>query len=124
MPAFALYLPSDEIHEIGLLYANYEIIAAGFSTVYLGTNMPVESLQHIVKHYDQITFVSYFTVKPDQESIYDYINRFDSLIGAIKPMNFWMMGWKVQDVDPKKLPPHVSIIKDFNAFHDKLRNLK
>ena len=124
VPAFALYLPSDEIHEIGLLYANYEIIAAGFSTVYLGTNMPVESLQHIVKHYDQITFVSYFTVKPDQESLYDYVKRFESLIGAIKPMNFWMMGWKVQNLDPKKLPPHVSIIKDFNAFQDKLRNLK
>ncbi|MEM7087270.1 MAG: MerR family transcriptional regulator [Bacteroidota bacterium] len=124
VPSFALYLPSEEIHEIGLLYANYEIIAAGFDTIYLGTDMPVESLQHIVKHYDQITFVSYFTVKPDQESLYDYIKRFKKVVGPVKPMNFWMMGWKVQGIDAKKLPPGVSVIPNFSAFKDKLRSLK
>lgn len=123
-PSFALYLPTEEIHEIGLLYANYEIIAAGFDTVYLGTNMPIESLRHIVKHYEEITFVSYFTVKPDQESLYEYVARFEEIIGSIKPLNLWLMGWKAQQLETKKLPANVSVIKDFDTLEAKLTNLK
>jgi len=124
VPAFALYLPTEEIHEIGLLYANYQIVAAGFDTVYLGINMPIESLHHIVKHYEEITFVSYFTVKPDQESVYEYAARFENQIGAIKPMNLWLMGWKAQQVNPKKLPSNISIVQDFSTLKAKLTNLK
>ena len=124
VPAFALFLPQEEIHEIGLLYANYEIIAAGFNTVYLGTNIPLESLKHILKHYEDITFVSYFTVKPDQESIYDYVERFQQIIGGDRKLNFWMMGWQVKQVISQKLPSNVSVILDFKTLQSKLTNLK
>ena len=61
---FALYLPYEEIHEIGLLFANFEILSAGFKSVYLGNNIPMDSLKHLLKHYPDIIFLSYFTVKP------------------------------------------------------------
>jgi MerR family transcriptional regulator, light-induced transcriptional regulator len=44
---FALYLPYEEIHEIGLLFANYLILSQGFNTIYLGSNIPLESLKHL-----------------------------------------------------------------------------
>lgn len=124
VPAFALYLPYEEIHEIGLLYANYQIIAAGFNTVYLGTNIPISSLKYILKHYDKITFVSYFTVKPDSESIYQYVQRFQEEICTTKKMNLWMMGWKVQGIIPGKLPTNVSVIHNLEDLHQKLKKLK
>ncbi len=123
-PTFALFLPLEEIHELGLLYANYEIINSGYNTVYLGTNIPISSLKHILKHYDDITFLSYFTVKPDQENIYSYIDRFQKEIGALKPMKFWVMGGKVQNIIPSKLPPNVSVITNLKELSLKLKKLK
>lgn len=123
-PAFALFLPYEEIHEIGLLFANYEIIYHGFNTVYLGTNIPIESLKYILKHYDDITFLSYFTVKPDQESVYDYAKRFEREICAVKPMKLWLLGSKVQNVVPAKLPANVSIFLSLDQLRQKLDKLK
>ncbi|NND63770.1 MAG: MerR family transcriptional regulator [Flavobacteriaceae bacterium] len=124
LPAFALYLPYEEIHEIGLLYANYEIVSEGFNTVYLGTNIPVESLKYILKHYEEITFLSYFTVKPDTESVYDYAKRFNSMINTDKPMKLWLMGSKIQNVIPSKLPENVSVFLSMQELNSKLKRLK
>ncbi len=46
---FLLYLPPDEWHEIGLLFANYIIRAHGHKTVYLGQNVPYESVEKLLK---------------------------------------------------------------------------
>ncbi|MEL6813049.1 MAG: MerR family transcriptional regulator [Bacteroidota bacterium] len=123
-PSFALYLPYEELHEIGLLFANYEIISAGFNTIYLGNNIPMDSLKHVLKHYDDITFLSYFTVKPDQESVYDYTKRFHEEIIKIKPMKLWIMGSKVQKVIPSKLPEGVSVLLSLNELNERLQKLK
>jgi methanogenic corrinoid protein MtbC1 len=45
---FILCLPPDELHEIGLLFSDYLIRAAGYETVYLGANTPFSSLQHTI----------------------------------------------------------------------------
>ena len=41
---FALFLPENEIHEIGLLYLNYELQLKGYHTIYLGQTIPIDSL--------------------------------------------------------------------------------
>ncbi|MCH9661159.1 MAG: MerR family transcriptional regulator [Bacteroidetes bacterium] len=123
-PSFALFLPQEEIHEIGLLFANYEIIAAGFNTLYLGPNIPMDSLKHVLKHYDDLTFLSYFTVKPDKISIYQYIERFQKNISDHKPMKLWLMGFKTLEVDAEKLPPNFEVCPSLHALKDKLDTLK
>ena len=49
---FALFLPENEIHEIGLLYLNYEINLRGYKSIYLGQTMPIENLVDLLKYYD------------------------------------------------------------------------
>ena len=39
---FVLFLPENEIHEIGLLFVNYELLLRGYKTIYLGQTMPLE----------------------------------------------------------------------------------
>jgi len=41
---FLLFLPPAEWHELGLLFANYLIKAAGIRTVYLGQNVPIDEV--------------------------------------------------------------------------------
>jgi len=44
-----LFLPENDHHEIGLLYIYYLLKSRGFSTIYLGDNVPLDDLEHIVK---------------------------------------------------------------------------
>ena len=55
---YVLFLPENEIHELGLLYVNYQLALNGYKTVYLGQTMPVESLEDLLKYYTNIRFVS------------------------------------------------------------------
>lgn len=43
---FLMFLPQDEYHELGLLFAKFIIKKAGHKTVYLGQNLPVN---HVIK---------------------------------------------------------------------------
>lgn len=122
-PKFALYLPYEEIHEIGLLFANYLILSQGFHTIYLGNNIPVESLKHILKHYNEITFLSYFTVKPDHQSVRGYVAQYQKEIGDLKAYPLWLMGSKIQKIDPRSLPAEVKIIFSLKELQTALSHL-
>ena len=47
--SWLLFLPENEFHEIGLLFANYLIRSSGAKVFYLGTNIPIDTLTKIVK---------------------------------------------------------------------------
>jgi len=42
-----LFLPENEFHEIGLLFARFLLISKGFNVIYLGSNLPYESLKQL-----------------------------------------------------------------------------
>ena len=42
-----LFLPENEFHEIGLLFARFLLISRGFNVIYLGSNLPYESLKAV-----------------------------------------------------------------------------
>ena len=107
---FALYLPYQEIHEIGLLYAHYEILVAGYPTIYLGNNIPLSSLRHVLKHYDNVNFITYMTVQPETQSINDYLKEYQQTICVDKQYPLWLMGWKTREVDPNTVGANFKII--------------
>lgn len=48
--SWLLFLPEDEEHDIGLLFANYMLKAAGQKVIFLGGRVPLESLKDAVQH--------------------------------------------------------------------------
>ncbi len=72
---FVLSLPMNEIHELGLMYLNYEILSKGYKCIYLGESMPIANLKDLKKHFDSIVFVSYLTVEPTRELVNDYVDQ-------------------------------------------------
>ena len=72
---FILYLPEGEIHEIGLMLLNYELLLNGHRTVYLGESVPLSNIKDIKDNFDNITFVTYFTVEPATTEIPYFISR-------------------------------------------------
>lgn len=44
-----LFLPEGEHHELGLLYLYYLLKSRGAKTIYLGANVPVKDVQHVIR---------------------------------------------------------------------------
>jgi len=72
---FVLSLPMNEVHELGLMYLNYETLLNGYKTIYLGESMPIKDLTDLKKHFKSIVFVSYLTVQPDKDSVNEYVKE-------------------------------------------------
>jgi len=73
---FVLFLPANEIHELGLLYIKYELSLKGYKTIYLGESVPISSLQSLSELYDNIVYVSYFTIFPPKDKVLSYLKGF------------------------------------------------
>ena len=121
---FSLFLPNNEIHEIGLLYAHYELIKAGFNTIYLGANIPLKSLGFLLDKNDNLFFLSYLTMYPEQKTVLEYITEFQDYIANEKSCNLWLMGPRAKDVNPSQLAKNVTIITQIDALIAALNLLK
>jgi len=99
---FVLYLPMNEIHELGLMYLNYEFLSHGYKTIYLGESVPLENLNDVNKYFDNIVFVTYITVQPDKESVNDYVKNIQTKV-LKEDSEIWLIGHMVQNINPINL---------------------
>lgn len=63
-----LFLPENELHETGLLFANFLIRQAGFNVIYLGANVPFETLQEAVAKTRATGLLFFLVRKNDKEN--------------------------------------------------------
>ena len=110
---FVLYLPENEIHELGLMYLNYEILLNGYKTIYLGESVPVDSLMDMRKHFDSIIYISYLTVQPTKDTLDDYINEINTKI-IEGDSQVWFLGRMTEFIDTKTLPSGISVFKSIS----------
>ena len=73
---FVLFLPENEIHELGILYLNYLILSKGYRTIFLGQSLQTSSLQTLYSYETKYYFVSYITVEPSKDEIMPYLHNF------------------------------------------------
>jgi DNA-binding transcriptional MerR regulator len=116
---FVLSLPMNEVHELGLMYLNYETLLHGYKTIYLGESMPIEDLTDLKKHFKSIVFVSYLTVQPDKDSVNDYIKR---MIEALMDENteLWYVGRMTEFIKKDGLSDSVKV---FNSITDLIEHI-
>ncbi|SHM72055.1 DNA-binding transcriptional regulator, MerR family [Polaribacter sp. KT 15] len=77
---FVLFLPENEIHELGLLYLNYELVLKGYNTIYLGQNLPLNNLNYFFKHNTKLCFVTSLTVQPYEDKVEDYFKEIEEIL--------------------------------------------
>jgi DNA-binding transcriptional MerR regulator len=116
---FVLSLPMNEVHELGLMYLNYETLLHGYKTIYLGESMPIEDLTDLKKHFKSIVYVSYLTVQPDKDSVNDYIKR---MIEALMDENteLWYVGRMTEFIKKDGLSDSVKV---FNSITDLIEHI-
>jgi DNA-binding transcriptional MerR regulator len=116
---FVLSLPMNEIHELGLMYLNYEILLSGYKTVYLGESMPIDNLKDLKKHFESIVFVSYLTVQPERSAIDEYIGQMtDELLDDTTEL--WYTGWLTQFIDKENLSDRVVVFNSIAELVEKI----
>ncbi|WP_299533024.1 MerR family transcriptional regulator [Ulvibacterium sp.] len=89
---FVPFLPENEIHEIGLLYLNYEIVLRGYKSIYLGQTVPLETLKDVLKYFNDLYFVSYFTVAPSKDKLQKYVEDFTEVVAGYENPKLWLLG--------------------------------
>lgn len=116
---YVLYLPENEIHELGLMYLNYELLSNGYRTIYLGESVPISSLKDLKKYFDNIIYVCYATVEPNKNEINNYIKEVcTEVLDATS--EFWLIGRMTEAVDLKNHNNTISIIKSIPEFIEKI----
>lgn len=116
---FVLYLPENEIHELGLMYLNYEILLNGYKTIYLGESVPIDSLKDMRKYFDTIVYVSYLTVEPMRDAINDYIEEITTNI-IDENSRVCFLGRMVEFIDTTNISDNISI---YNSISDLVQEL-
>ncbi|MGC6525631.1 MAG: MerR family transcriptional regulator [Flavobacteriaceae bacterium] len=117
---FVLFLPENETHDLGLLFINYEILNLGYHTIFLGENIPLDNLKHINKLYDDITYISYFTVKPSENSIQKYLKKFSKHYLKNSNKKAKLIGYKTRNINPNKIPNQIKL---YSKIEDLVKDL-
>jgi methanogenic corrinoid protein MtbC1 len=117
---FVLYLPENEIHELGLMFINYQLVEKGYQSIFLGMSVPADSLADLKKYYDEIIYISYFTVKPEKAQINEYLEDFRELMLTNDKTELWILGKMLNTLDLNNLPQGVSAFMSIQDLFKKL----
>lgn len=117
---FVLYLPQNEIHELGLIYLNYEILFHGYKTIYLGQSIPIENLKDITPLFDACIFVTYWTVFPDIEEIAGHTKKMQEEILTNDKSELWILGKLAKHLPMQNLNSKISVYHSIQEALNKL----
>jgi DNA-binding transcriptional MerR regulator len=113
---FVMFLPLNEIHDVGLLFINYELISRGYHTIYLGESVPIEDLNLLNNLYENITYISYFTIKPDPEDVEDYLTKFHTEVIKNTTNSVRLIGRRFTDYKSKKIPKQMKLYQSIEKL--------
>ena len=73
---YILFLPSNEIHEIGLRFVQYKLLKKHKQTLYLGNHTELDQLYRF-KHRNDVELIGNLTINPHSKSLTDYLKTLE-----------------------------------------------
>lgn len=121
-PLNVLYLPEEEIHELGLLYLHYLLRAKGERTVYLGQSVPRGDLVQVAGLYiGPIRFITLLVVRPGPDEALDYLRALRASMPDER-VSFVAAGMPLHGIKPEDAPIGFTLHRDLastiNAIAD------
>lgn len=116
---FVLFLPQNEIHELGLMFIHMSLLLNGYPSIYLGQSIPVDNLIDFHPLFGNITYVSYFTINPPNEEVNDYLTQINSTVLRKESDEFLVLGRRIQEIGEVNLP----LVKQFDSIQSLLDSL-
>lgn len=119
---FVFFLPENEIHDIGLLFINYELISNGYQTLFLGQSIPTINLKDLLKFYDNLTFITFLTVKPEKEYLQNFLEEFQENLLEGNKNELWILGYMLKFIDINSLPNNIKAFTSIESLVSKLKS--
>ena len=113
---FVLFLPVNEVHELGLMYSHYEILLRRHRSIYLGQSVPIEALKDLQTVFPAITFVTAFTIRPSDENLIDYLKKVSQSLLRKGKDELWVSGRKIQSLSRKPKLEGIKYLPSPEAF--------
>ncbi len=107
---YVLFLPENEIHELGLMYLNYELVLRGNHTIYLGQSLPLNNLNYFLESDRKICFVTSLTIRPYDDKIEEYFNEIADVMKNTDNQ-FIAIGRKVEKIKDMELNDNIQLHK-------------
>ena len=120
---FALFLPDNEMHELGLLFTNLELTLKSKHVIYLGQSVPIESLEFLLTKHNNINFISNFTIKPEKENLDGYLTKFSEVLLNKNNCKFLVSG-RMLATKPKFSNPNITTFDSTKALLEYIDNEK
>jgi DNA-binding transcriptional MerR regulator len=89
--SWLLFLPENEFHETGLLFAQYLIKSLGRKSTYMGSNLPFDSLKVAAESVSPINLLLFYVHSNETESARHYLG---ALSKEVKCSNIFVAGNK------------------------------
>lgn len=114
---YLLFLPPNETHQVGLLYALYLLKLHGHQTLYLGQNLPLESLKEATTYFDPDFALTSLTIANPN---FDTITLINKLLENLSNAKLLIAGALIHNLilpeNPKLIP-----INNMAAFKESLQ---
>ncbi|MBI1184123.1 MerR family transcriptional regulator [bacterium] len=117
---FVLFLPEGELHEIGLLFANYLFKIEGHRTIYLGQTVPLEDLSVIADVYKPDYYFTVLTYETGIDDVKDYVDALSKLFKGSKVL---IAGTRVEESQVKQLWNNIVFVNDLNEIETFLKKI-
>ena len=118
---FLMYLPTNELHELGLLYCNFLIKSKGHKCLYIGQSVPFNDLFSIsnIAHPDIIvtTFTNRMEGVSTQEYLNNLANSFQNSTIMVSGRQFFIPN------EPITLPKNVILFESHEQFKNVLHSV-
>ncbi len=104
---FLLFLPENEHHELGLLFMYYLLKSRGARTIYLGANVPIKDVQHVITFKKPDVVFTHLTATASHFNFEKFLTNIESLFAHTPTL---ISGYLTQQYK-KKVPKNVFLKK-------------
>lgn len=118
--SWLLFLPEDEDHDIGLLFANYILKAAGQRVIYLGGRVPLDSLKDAMQN-KAIDHMLLFMVR--SRPVEDANTYLDELSDCFREATIHLAG-NTRLIGELNLKSNINWFQSIGAFEETLKNIQ
>lgn len=108
-PLFLLFLPEGELHELGLLFANFLLRSKGARTIFFGQTVPLEALEEVYHKLLPQYMITAMTTAPESKEVQKFVKKLGS---KFKSSQVYVTGSRVVGQD-LEFPTNVQLLNQF-----------
>lgn len=116
---FLLFLPEGEHHELGLLFMYYILKSRGAKILYLGANVPVKDVEHVIKLKNPDIIFIHLTATASNFNFEKFLSNVQLRFSTVSTI---ISGQLTQSYK-KKVPPSVQFKKSLSEVMEYLSSL-